>query len=536
MDLGVDFGTTRTIVAYADRGNYPVVTFLDEHDDAHDFFPSMVALRRGHLLYGFEAWAAARQGAPLVRSFKRVLADPAVSAWTTIEVGGRGVRLLDVLIGYFDALRTALRTRSSLTDRIAMATPVKTVVAVPAHAHGAQRFLTLEAFRRAGFHVAGMINEPSAAGFEYTHHRGKTVTSRRTRVIVYDLGGGTFDASLVSVDGTSHDVLGSLGVNHLGGDDFDDVLVACALKAAGASRTTLTRRAYRDLVDECRDAKEHLAPQSKRLALGVGEDAVVVRVDEFYEAARFLVEASIDAMAPLIGGLDDGEPDLTDIAGIYLVGGASGLPLVPRLLRERFGRRVHRSPYPAASTAIGLAIAADDDAGYSLRDRLSRGFGVFREASAGQSLSFDALLDRAATLPSTGHASVTRRYRAAHNVGWFRFVEYSDVDERGEPRGDIMPFAEVVFPFRRDLQVADVGPAMARRAAAEKLRAVRVERSEAGPLIEETYAIDPNGLVNVTIADLDSGYAQTHSLQGFAPGRGNRLPRGVHAAVEAASR
>ena len=67
-----------------------------------------------------------------------------------------------------------------------------------------------------------------------------SVTSRRTRVIVYDLGGGTFDASLVSVDGTSHDVLGSLGLNQLGGDDFDAALVERALAAAGKRREDLT--------------------------------------------------------------------------------------------------------------------------------------------------------------------------------------------------------------------------------------------------------------------------------------------------------
>ena len=64
MQLGVDFGTTRTLVAHADRGNYPVVTFSDTDGDAHEFFPSLVALQGDHLVYGFEAAAAARRGAP----------------------------------------------------------------------------------------------------------------------------------------------------------------------------------------------------------------------------------------------------------------------------------------------------------------------------------------------------------------------------------------------------------------------------------------------------------------------------------------
>ena len=87
-------------------------------------------------------------------------------------------------------------------------------------------------------------------------------------------------------------------------------------------------------------------------------------------------------MVPLVGALDAD----SGIAGIYLVGGGSSLPLVGRMMRERFGRRVHRSPYPAASTAIGLALAADPDSGFTLVDRLSRGIGVFRESQGGRAV------------------------------------------------------------------------------------------------------------------------------------------------------
>ena len=74
MHLGVDFGTTRTIVAWVDRGNYPVVSFVDADGDAHEYFPSVVARRGDELLFGFEALEAADDGAPLLTSFKRVLA------------------------------------------------------------------------------------------------------------------------------------------------------------------------------------------------------------------------------------------------------------------------------------------------------------------------------------------------------------------------------------------------------------------------------------------------------------------------------
>ena len=96
---------------------------------------------------------------------------------------------------------------------------------------------------------------------------------------------------------------------------------------------------------------------------------------------------------------------------------------------------------------------------------------------------------------------LTRRYRPSHNVGYFRFVECSSVDARGEPSGDIRSFAELRFPFDRAL----------RRGA--DLSAVEIQRSkEPGPLIEERYRIDPAGLVEITIADLETGYSQAHKL------------------------
>ncbi|WP_163542758.1 Hsp70 family protein [Occultella kanbiaonis] len=524
MHLGVDLGTTRTIVAATDRGNYPVVSFLDSDGDAHDHFPSVVADDAGELVYGFDAVAAGHAGAATLRSFKRTLAAADVTGATPVAIGSRTEPILDVLTGFLTALRTALYERSNLprAARNARAREAsRTVVGVPAHAHGAQRYLTLEAFRRAGFTVTGMINEPSAAGFEYTHRRGTTVSSRRTRVVVYDLGGGTFDASLVDVRDTDHDVLATAGLNRLGGDDFDEALVRCALAAAGASGTR-DPALLESLREQARDAKERLTPQSRRIALEVGDTEVTVGVDDYYEAAAPLLQQTIDTMRPLLAALPaDDEPDpagtaaeaadpesaedLTEIAGIYLVGGGSGLPLVSRLLREQYGRRVHRSPLPAASTAIGLAIAADPDAEFTLSDRLSRGFGVFRERDGGARLSFDAILRPDAALPTDADEDVVivRRYRAAHNVGRFRFVECTAIDATGEPRGNIVPFAQVTFPFDPALQGPDRTSAVS---------AAEVHRRDDGPLVEERYVIDRHGMIEVRITDLDSGYGQTHTI------------------------
>lgn len=491
MQLGVDFGTTRTIVAYVDRGNYPVVSFVDRNGDTQDHFPAVVALEEDRLRFGFAALQAAERGAPTMRSFKRALARPDVHADSPITVGGRSFPLMVILTGYLAALVETLRTASSISHSFRGAAAPDAVIAVPAHAHAAQRFLTLAAFRRAGFVVAGVINEPSAAGFEYTHRQARTLSSRRTRVVVFDLGGGTFDASLVAVDDKQHEVVDSLGLNDLGGDDFDAALAQVAAAAAERDLAGLEPADRSDLLDQCRDAKERLSPQSKRIVVEVAGAPVTVPVEDFYDHARLLVHRAIDSMTPLVDG-SEGQSDLAEIAGIYLVGGSSSLPLVPRVLRERFGRRVHRSAYPTASTAIGLAIAADEASGFSLTDRLSRGFGVFREAEGGRRVEFDPIFDR--TTPISPGTVVEREYRAAHNVGWFRFVEYSRIDGDAQPRGDLSAYADVLFPFAAELRTeAD-------------LRLVPVVRRDGGPRIRERYALDPNGIVSVSICDLDSGH------------------------------
>ncbi len=497
MDLGVDLGTTRTTVAAADRGNYPVVGFLDADDDVREWFPSVVA-RTGPgpqgLVHGYAALEAVEQGAPALRSFKRALAAADVGPGTELLVGDEPVTLTVLLTGFLEALAEALRTRSTIAGEDLG----RTVISVPAHAHSAQRFLTLEAFRAAGFDVVQMVNEPSAAGFEYSHRKTRTLTRQRNRVVVYDLGGGTFDASLVTIDGTQHDVDASLGLNRLGGDDFDAVLADLALARAGAGPVDGSARrgtAYLELLEQAREAKERLAPQSRRVVLDVDGEPVTVPVEEFYEAAAPLVARTMEAMAPLVQGLDEGTP--ADVAGLYLVGGASALPLVPRLLRERFGRRVHRAPLPAASTAIGLAIASDQDSDFSLRDRLSRAVGVFREGGAGREVAFDQILGRDQRVVPGQDLRVRRRYRAAHNVGHFRFVEFTGAG--GTPQGELVPFGEVLVAFDPALRDG------------RDLREVPVRRM-AGPEVEEVYTVDGNGMVEVAITDVGTGYAVRRQL------------------------
>jgi molecular chaperone DnaK (HSP70) len=520
MRLGIDFGTTRTVVACCDRGNYPVVSFFDDAGESLEWYPSVVAERDGELRFGLDAVAVANEPDwHVTRSFKRLLASSACAASLEVEVGGTKMTLGALLVRFFEALRRDLLERSNMV-RTARDEPLSIVLAAPANAHGAQRFVTIDSAERAGLEVLALLNEPSAAGFEYTHRHPKTLTSRREHVVVYDLGGGTFDASLVRIRGQHHEAVATGGIARLGGDDFDEELVELALGEAGLDGSSLSLRALLSLGDVCRDVKERLHPSSRKITIDLesalqGEvelppwkRQLTLPVARYYEVCAPLVERTIEAMLPVMARLADEEGDeplagFSEVAGIYVVGGASSLPVVARVLRERFGRRVHRSPYPSAATAIGLAIAADEHAGFELSDRLSRNFGVFRESEGGARITFDPIFHRDLTLPSLGGAPVVWRrvYRAAHNVGHYRFAECGEVGPGGVPLGDVTPYPELMFPFDAELRANDVD-----------LARVPVRRTSAGPLVEERYTVGRHGIVEVTITDLDTGFARAYQV------------------------
>ena len=507
MLLGIDFGTTRTVVAVADRGNYPVISFHSEGGDAQEWYPSIIAAREGELAFGLDA--AARQNDSewtLLRSFKRRLAR--LGPESKIEVGGHSMTALDLLTRFLIQLRHDLSERSNL--RIEPGENFEAMISVPANSNSNQRFITMEAFRRAGFFVRGMVNEPSAAGIEYAHHySSRNPSSRREYMVVYDLGGGTFDSSVISIAEQRHEVVSSEGIAELGGDDFDNLLLDLALDEAGISEIAEQARAR--LLEECREKKEGLHPNTRRIAIDLGrviESAgeVVVSTGEFYERCRPLVERTIEAMEASVEKLPSvGEMDWRSVAAIYLVGGSSDLPIIARLLRDRYGRQVRKSPYPHAATAIGLAIAGDREAGYQLRERFTRHFGVWREVEHGRSITIDVLFEKDALLPEGGDArqSRSRRYRPAHNIGHFRYIECSRVDERHQPTGDITPWDEIYFPFDPSL------------GGESRLERVPVARADLGEqLIEEVYSVDEHGIIEVEIINHTSQYRRSYKLHG----------------------
>jgi molecular chaperone DnaK (HSP70) len=507
MLLGIDFGTTRTVVAAVDRGNYPIVSFQTNSGDTLEWYPSVVAVCGTDLLFGFDA--ALKQSEPdwfVLHSLKRQLGSAGPN--DRIELGQQSFTAFELLTKFLIQLRSDLTTRSNL--RAKPREKLQAMISVPANANSNQRFITFEAFRRAGFEVRGMMNEPSAAGIEYAHHLSSSGgVSKREILVVYDFGGGTFDSSVISLVERDHQVLSSEGIAKLGGDDFDIILLDMALSKADIHE--ISDEALPRLLDECRSKKEGLHPNTRRITIDLGQGIegageVTINVSNFYEACRPLIESTIEAMEHAMETSSrEAGFDLHESAAVYLVGGSSDLPLVSRLLREKYGRVVRRSPYPHAATAIGLAIAADTAAGYKLHERFSRYFGVWREWNDGRAIAFDVLFEKDTPLPAKGEPPLVRvrKYSPIHNIGDFRYLECGRVDQAGQPEGEIAPWDEIIFPF---------DPALRTGNGATDTTITRGIRY--GNLIEEIYSCDSNGVIEVEIADITNHFSRRYRLHG----------------------
>lgn len=507
MRVGIDFGTTHTVVALVDRGNYPVVSF-DGSLDRTDAWPSLIAANAaGQLRFGPDA-ATVRHDREwsVLRSFKRLLNDAGPT--TEVNLAGRNYRLAELLTGFLAQLKSDLCHRSNAG--IAPDETIEAAISVPANASSAQRLLTLDAFVAAGFHVVALLNEPSAASLEYAHRYRSTITAKREYVLIYDLGGGTFDASLLKMTGHANEVTLSEGIQRLGGDDFDDAIVDLVL--AGVQQSAVDDDIRGLLKDECAARKEAVGPQTRRFLVDLtmlDRPPFSCGIDEVYSACAPLVDKTVELLDRVLRDPSRGDTPWSDLAGIYVVGGAGGFPLVARMLRATFGdKRVKRSPHPFAATAIGLAVFLDKESGFELSERFSRHFGVFREAHAGTDVVFDPIVPKDASLPDDGRSPlvIERTYRAAHNIGHFRFVECSRLVD-GRPDGDVTPYDPVLFPF---------DPALHDR---DDLGRQPVGRWNDGPDVEERYVVTPGGAVEVTLTTQPAGFQRTFRLERRAPAR-----------------
>jgi molecular chaperone DnaK (HSP70) len=494
MRLGIDFGTTRTVVAAVQDGRHPIVAF-DEGGEFREHVPGIAALVGGELVVGWRAAEALADGTAehAIRSIKRV----AQSLMPDAPVPGLpGVSALELVSSFLSELRDAITNRSNLR----VTGELEAVVAVPANAASRQRWWTLEAFRSAGFSPLAMLNEPTAAAIELAHLQlgelGKK--SPKRYVVVYDLGGGTFDTSAISLEGRSFELIATEGIANLGGDDFDEHVLAVAcdqLKIApeGAARAAALERA--------REAKESLRSTSKKLLVDLGTlGSATIDVADLYARCEPLIQRTLAETDALFARLRDRGIDPDDpreLGGVYLVGGGVSFPAVAKHLRVRFAKKLSVAPQPFAATAVGLAVAADPDSAVLVREASTRHFGVWREAAGGADKIFDPLIGKAAAAPLV----VERRYRPTHAVGHLRFVECGALDAHGQPVHDLVPWKDIYFPY---------DPVLPESELAAHAHDRRPDLRDT--VIAERYTYAPDGTITVRIENTSRGYSRTYQL------------------------
>lgn len=509
MNIGIDFGTTRIVVAASDRGNFPLVNFETADGQLHDWMPPIVAMKEDQRIYGWDAIRV--QDDPewtIVRSLKRYLREGGPN--TTIEIDKQQLSLRLLLVEMMADLRTQLLEHSNLefgSDKTLCAT-----IGVPANANSNQRFLTEEAARAAGFEVLGLINEPSAAAIEFAYRNNADKKNKgESGLAVYDLGGGTFDVSLVSLGDSEHAVLATDGLPDVGGDDFDQILADLALETAGIAKEDtegLSAFERNHLLDECREKKETLNPNTRKVSIDLdrvrpGWKEVSIPVDDYYSRCRPLIEATREVVENLLARYDSHQLDT-----LYVTGGGAELPPVARVLRESFGRRVKRSAYMRSASAIGLAIRATTQ-GKPLKEQFTQNFGLWRESDHGGSIVFDLIFPKGAKLPVSGEPLLRNvyTYHPVHNIGHFRYLECTRVDADGQPTGEITNWDEIRFPFDPALQDDEDDLTQ---------HAVNHFAAPQDFLVQETYTCDANGNLRVTISTENTGYTKEFRISHWA--------------------
>jgi molecular chaperone DnaK len=397
--VGIDLGTTNSEIAVV-RDRSPVV-FAEDGDP---MLPSVVGLGvDGRLLVGHPAknqFVLAPDRT--VKSIKRRMGED-----VTVSLGDRPYRPQE--ISAMILRRLAERVSRQLGRAVA-----KAVVTVPAYFNDAQRQATREAGQLAGLEVVRILNEPTAAALAYD--LGSTDLRR---VLVYDLGGGTFDVSVVAAEGGVVEVLASHGDTRLGGDDFDDLLLNLVcdrfaedhgidLRQNRAARARLLRAveaAKRQLSDHpfARIEEEFIADRHG-VSLHVNHE---ISRDEYEDLIRPPIDRTMDCVRRV---LEDAGVTAESLDEVVLVGGSTRTPLVGRLLEDRLGRPAHKEVNPdlivAMGAALQAAVIAGADVGAVLVDVTPHSLGIkcLDEAGGGFGLPFlhrfAPIIDRNTALPA----------------------------------------------------------------------------------------------------------------------------------------
>jgi len=366
--VGIDLGTTNSLVAYVRDGAPEVI-----RDGAGDaLVPSVVSLGEdGTIFVGREAQrrlltASSRSVYSVKRFMGRGLDDVRdEAAMLPFRVGGEPGGVVRIGLGdreftppeisAFILRELKQRAEDHFRERGEFDFEVdRAVVTVPAYFNDAQRTATRDAGRLAGLEVLRIVNEPTAASLAYGLDR-----KDRGIIAVYDLGGGTFDISILKVEDGVFQVLATNGDTHLGGDDVDRLLMDLVLAQFGREIPAETIQAIRKAVIQAKWDLSDLEEAEIRVDPSPGiPDGFRRRISriEFEELIHSLVERT---MQPVRQALADAGLEPSEIDEAVLVGGSTRIPLVRRMVGELFGRTPHSEINPDEVVALGAAVQAD---------------------------------------------------------------------------------------------------------------------------------------------------------------------------------
>ncbi|MCD7033042.1 molecular chaperone DnaK [Metabacillus sp. GX 13764] len=487
--IGIDLGTTNSCVAVLEGGEPKVIP----NPEGNRTTPSVVSFKNGERQVGEVAKRQAITNPNTIISIKRHMG-------TDYKVDAEGKNFTPQEISAIILQHLKSYAEDYLGEPV-----TKAVITVPAYFNDAERQATKDAGRIAGLEVERIINEPTAAALAY----GLEKQNEDQTILVYDLGGGTFDVSVLELGDGVFEVRSTAGDNRLGGDDFDQVVIdylVAEFKRDNGIDLSKDKMALQRLKDAAEKAKKDLSGvSSTQISLPfitAGEAGplhleVTLSRAKFDELTAGLVERT---MGPVRQALKDAGLSKNEIDKVILVGGSTRIPAVQEAIKSELGKEPHRGVNPDEVVALGAAIQGGvitgDVKDVVLLDVTPLSLGI--ETMGGV---FTKLIDRNTTIPTSKSQvfSTAADSQTAVDIHVLQGERQMAADNKTLGR----------------FQLTDIPPAP---------RGV--------PQIEVSFDIDKNGIVNVRAKDLGTNKEQTITIKSSTGLSDDEIDRMVREAEE----